>query len=312
MNRALWFLLGLQLRGWLRFGTRSLGTVKGALMALVGLSVFALWLGSLFLTERTPAYTREKILEYGPAALLAYCLLNVVSTSGERAVYFSPGEVNFLFPAPFGRRELLAYKLALSFVFSLPTTLFMTFVFQMYAHSFVAAFVGLLLTFQFMQLFVIIVNLTASAVGARLFTFGRRAAAAVLIVLAAGIAWRVGLMPGKSGATAWLCAAVHSDVWLTVSQPLRYFFNTFLSQRLWPDLAWNALLALLVDVMMLGVVFGMDAQYLEASTAASAGFTLEFAKYVASARPRRAAAERTSAYRWRRGGAAPVRSSGGR
>jgi len=140
----------------------------------VGLGVFALWLVSLFLTEGTPAYTREKILEYGPVGLLLYCLLNVVSTSGERAVYFSPGEVNFLFPAPFGRRELLAYKLVLSFIFSLPTTLFMTFVFQIYAHSFTAAFVGLLLTFQFMQLFVIVVNLTASAAGARLFTFGRR------------------------------------------------------------------------------------------------------------------------------------------
>ncbi len=41
----------------------------------------------------------------------------------------------------------------------------MTFVFQIYAHSFLAAFVGLLLTYQFMQLFVTAVNLAASAVG---------------------------------------------------------------------------------------------------------------------------------------------------
>jgi Putative ABC exporter len=270
VNRALWFLLGLQLRGWLRFGTRSLKTVKGVLLALVGLGVFALWLVSLFLTEGTPAYTREKILEYGPVGLLLYCLLNVVSTSGERAVYFSPGEVNFLFPAPFGRRELLAYKLALSFIFSLPTTLFMTFVFQIYAHSFTAAFVGLLLTFQFMQLFVIVVNLAASAAGARLFTFGRRATATALILLAGGVAWRVGLLPGRAGAADWLRAAVHTDVWQVVSQPLRYYFDAFLSENLWPDLAWNGLLALLVDVVLLGVVFGMDAQYMEASVSASA------------------------------------------
>jgi hypothetical protein len=270
VNRALWFLLGLQLRGWLRFGTRSLKSVKGALLALVGLGVFALWLVSLFLTEGTPAYTREKILEYGPVGLLLYCLLNVVSTSGERAVYFSPGEVNFLFPAPFGRRELLAYKLVLSFIFSLPTTLFMTFVFQIYAHSFTAAFLGLLLTFQFMQLFVIVVNLAASGVGARLFTFGRRAAAAALILLAGGVAWRVGLLPGRAGAAEWLRAAVHTDVWQAISQPLRYFFDAFLSEKVWPDLVWNGLLALLVNVVLLGVVFGMDAQYMEASVSASA------------------------------------------
>ncbi len=270
MNRALWSLLGLQLRGWLRFGTRSLGTLKGALLASVGLGVFALWLVSLFLTERTPAYTREKILEYGPFGLLLYCLLNVVSTSGERAVYFSPGEVNFLFPAPFGRRELLVYKLTLSFIFSLPTTLFMTFVFQIYAHIFIAAFVGLLLTFQFMQLFVIVINLSASAVGARLFTVGRRAATAGLILLAGVVAWRVGLMPGRGGAAEWLRMAVHTDVWQAVSQPLRYFFDAFLSEKVWPDLAWNGLLALVVNVVLVGVVFGMDAQYMEASVSASA------------------------------------------
>ena len=73
----------------------------------------------------------------------------------------------------------------------------MTFVFQIYAHSFLAAFVGLLLTFQFMQFFVIVVNLAASAVGARLFTFGRRAAAAALMVLIGGIAWRASLMFGQ-------------------------------------------------------------------------------------------------------------------
>ena len=104
--------------------------------------------------------------------MLLYCLLNVAFHPGERAIYFSPGEVNFLFPAPFGRRELLAYKLTLGFVFSLPTTLFMTFVFQIYAHSFLAAFVGLLLTYQFMQLFVTAVNLAASSRGRRLCVGG--------------------------------------------------------------------------------------------------------------------------------------------
>jgi Putative ABC exporter len=270
VNRALWLLLGLQLRGWLRYLTRSLGTVKGALLAAVGLVVFLLWVGSIFLARPTPSYTREQIQQYGPLALLLYCLLNVLSTSGERAIYFSPGEVNFLFPAPFGRRELLAYKLALSFLFSLPTALFMTFVFQVYATSFIAAFIGLLLVYQFMMLFVTALNLAASALGARLFTFSRRAAAAAAVVLVALVVWQAGLAPGEGGVGEWVKKAVHTDVWRVASQPLSYFFDTFLSETLWPDLAWNALLALLVDMILLGVVFGLDADYLEASVAASA------------------------------------------
>ena len=240
MNRALWLLLGLQMRGWLRSLTRRLGTVRGAVMALVGLAAFVLWLTSVFLLKRSPKYTSSEILEYGPAVLLIYCLFNVLSNTTERGVYFSPGEVNFLFPAPFGRRELLAYKIAVSFIFTLPSALFMTFVFQIYAHSFLAAFVGILLVLQFMQLFAMALNLAASAVETRLFTVGRRAAAAAAVVLAAAIAWQVGLAPGQGDVEQWLRKAIHTDVWQAVSTPLRYFFEAFLSENLWPDLAWNA------------------------------------------------------------------------
>ena len=44
MSRALWLLLWLQLAGWLRYLGRNLGTVRGALLALVGLVVFVPWL----------------------------------------------------------------------------------------------------------------------------------------------------------------------------------------------------------------------------------------------------------------------------
>ena len=151
----------------------------------------------------------------------------------------------------------------------------MTFVFQIYAHSFVAAFVGLLLTFQFMQLFVIV----GQPGGER----GRRAAVHVrpagrslaVVALVLAIAWQAGWTPGQGGVGEGLARPFNTDVWRTVSQPLSYFFDAFLSEKLWPDLAWNALLALLVDLVLLGVVFGMDAQYLEASVSASAGFTPE-------------------------------------
>ena len=177
--------------------------------------------------------------------------------------------MNFLFPAPFGRRELLAYKLALGFVFSLPTTLFMTFVFQIYAHSFLVAFIGLLLTYQFMQLFVTAVNLAASAGGARLFTFGRRAAAVGAAVLVGAIAWQAGLAPGRGGAAGAGQGRQNGHL-ADGFAPLRYFFDAFLSENLWPDLAWNALLALAVDLVLLAVVFGLDAHYLEASASVSA------------------------------------------
>ena len=146
MNRALWLLLGLQMRGWLRSLTRRLATVRGAVLAAGRPGRLPAVAHQRLPDQAVARPTRsDQILEYGPAALLIYCLFNVLSNPGERGVYFSPGEVNFLFPAPFGRRELLAYKIAVGFVFTLPSALFMTFVFQIYAHSFLAAFVGVLL-----------------------------------------------------------------------------------------------------------------------------------------------------------------------
>ncbi len=39
-------------------------------------------------------------------------LMFVFTSAGEKALYFTPSEVDFLFPAPFHRRELLIFKLA--------------------------------------------------------------------------------------------------------------------------------------------------------------------------------------------------------
>ena len=110
-----------------------------------------------------------------------------------------------------------------------------------------------------------------------------------------------------------LAKAIHTDLWQTISRPLRYFFDAFLSESLWPDLAWNALLALAVDCVLLAVVFGLDADYLEASAAASARIyaRLQRMRRVRAVGRGSAAARRCSACRWRRGGAGPARSSGG-
>src|SRR5205085_9966820 len=110
MNRALWLLIGLQLRGWGRFLARSLRTVKGALLALVGLFIFVPWLLTALTASAAPGFDPETLRRSGPALLLLYCLMNVLTSSGEKAIYFTPAEVNFLFCGPFGRREVLAYQ----------------------------------------------------------------------------------------------------------------------------------------------------------------------------------------------------------
>ncbi len=55
----------------------------------------------------TPTRFRDVI----PPVMLLYVVLTIVTSLGERAIYFSPSDVDFLFPAPFSRRQLLLYKI---------------------------------------------------------------------------------------------------------------------------------------------------------------------------------------------------------
>ncbi len=61
---------------------------------------------------------------------------------------------------------------------------------------------------------------------------------------------------------------LESPVWRVVSSPLRCFFDAFLSEN-WLDLLRFGALGLLVNAALLGVVFGLDADYLETSASYS-------------------------------------------
>ena len=259
MDRALWLLIGLQLRGRARAVGRSLRTVKGLLLALVGLFFFVPWL-ILIVTQRRDALPPDKLLTYGPAYLLFYCLMNVLMSGGERTVYFWPAEVTFLFTGPFTRRQLLGYKVALTLFFTLPTSLFLTAYTQVHAPWILAAFVGVLLMTTFMQLLGMALNLTAASVGARLYSRARR-----LVLIAVLVA---GVLLFRSARLQGVEALFSSEAWYQFSAPLRWFFEAFLADR-WFDLLRFGVLSLLVNLALLGVVFGLDADYLEAATAYS-------------------------------------------
>jgi hypothetical protein len=60
-----------------------------------------------------------------------------------------------------------------------------------------------------------------------------------------------------------------SPVWQTIRSPLLWFVKAFRAEQLWPDFVQYGALALLVDLILVGILFALDAQYLEASAAAS-------------------------------------------
>src|SRR3954471_474367 len=150
MPRALLKLIFLHFKAFLRGSVRGMGTVRGAVFLALGICVMALWLGSTFfgafLQPRTdPGKTRELF----PIWLLAACVLNLATSAGERAIAFTPPGVDFLFPGPVTRRQLLAYKLLKSSVGAIVTATIFSFVFLRYVPSWRAGWLGIFLSLLF-------------------------------------------------------------------------------------------------------------------------------------------------------------------
>ena len=102
-------LYKLQAKALYRRLTRNLRSVKGAFLFIVGVLVIGLWLApSLWQAVRSERTDPAAVRDVTPVILLTMCLLALVSTGGEKAIAFTPAEVDFLFPGPFTRRQLLA------------------------------------------------------------------------------------------------------------------------------------------------------------------------------------------------------------
>src|SRR5260370_29941154 len=109
---ALRVLMRLQMRARFRNMLRGARTVKGALYLCVMLGLFSMSLIpavlAIFLNQKSDTAMVRPFLA---PALFLYCVLTLISSGPESGIFFLPAEVDFLFPAPFRRRDLWLYKL---------------------------------------------------------------------------------------------------------------------------------------------------------------------------------------------------------
>lgn len=115
MDPALWKLMRLQGRGLLRRIFRGARTPRGAVFFAFGILLFAVWMLSAAVSVRFQRRADpENVRAVVPLVVLGVCLLSSVTGATDKAIAFTPGEVDLLFPGPFSRRQLLFYKLAKS------------------------------------------------------------------------------------------------------------------------------------------------------------------------------------------------------
>jgi putative ABC exporter len=273
VDRALWLLLGLRLKAWLRRFRRSMGSAKGITLTVFGLLVFVAWMLPAVLSRRhlhDPAYY-ENVRRFWPWGLLGYSIFTLLMATGERAISFSPAEVNLLFPAPLSRRQLLGYKIIASLGLCLLSGLFMSLFMANNTSWFVGGYVGMVLGLMFLQLFAMAVALVSASLGAAAFSWRRRMVLGLIVLVIAAALWQIGLTEALQLPRLELLAKLEKSLAVqVVLAPFRWIVLAFTAERLWPDLIQWASLALLVDVALAVFVLVLDAQYLEISAAASA------------------------------------------
>ncbi|MBN2476543.1 MAG: hypothetical protein JXB62_18155 [Pirellulales bacterium] len=271
MSRALRMLLRLRLRGFRRRVFRNVKTLRGGIFFLMGTAMIVLWLGpSLAMATamdlRSDPQTVRAVV---PLALLAMCLLNVVTSANEKSMHFTPAEVDFLFSGPFTRRELLAYKLSGSAAAAVLVALMLSAVFLRHSTFWIAALVGYLTMIVFIQLFSMALLLLSQTAAEHAYTRVRRLVLLVALTLAAVAGWHV-FSAGSEKGFLEFARQLHQSPGFWVLAPLEVFGRTLAAEHLVPDLLVWGTLAVAVDAALLVLVMKLDVNYIETAMAVSA------------------------------------------
>lgn len=273
MNPALIKLLLLQARGFARRIVRGAGTPRRALFLIIGIAVIILWLGPALFTSIAVRHSHpqrrdlspQRFRDVAPMVLLGICVLTIVSSAGDKAIAFTPGEVDILFPGPFTRRQLLGYRLTKSTLAALLTSLLLSVAMLPYARSWPACYAGIFLTLLLIQLFSTAGVLLGQTLTQRAYSLFRKAVLAGVLILTFVL---VRHWAAENGGMRAFYRLRYSEAGAAVLAPFDPFGRAITASGA-GDFAVSAGEAVLIDAGLLALVILLDANYVEAALGAS-------------------------------------------
>jgi ABC-type transport system involved in multi-copper enzyme maturation permease subunit len=275
MHTALWKLYRLQVRGSIRSMGVKLKSVRGALLAVFTLLVFGMMIGPSLLMAlkvdraEVTGHSANSLCEVIPVAMLLFVVMSIVTSLGERAIYFSPSDVDFLFPAPFSRRQILLHKILSSVTGAVAVALFFSISLLIHLRSWPAAAVGLFLAVLMSNSLTMCAQLVAQSVTERAFSRGRKLLLGGVIAAFAGVLGQAASQGLNGPWQETLLRARHAPAAEIVLAPFTVFAQIITAERLIPDaLGWVALGATLV-VGVYAIAIWLDANYLETAVRVS-------------------------------------------
>ena len=256
-------LLRLQGRGFLRRTFRNATSPRRAVFLIIGLGTMTLWFGSVIVSQfaasnqinEHKATSIARFHQIAPLALCGICLLTIVSSATDRAIAFTAGEVDILFPGPFTRRQLLAYKLLKSAIGAMVTSILVTIVMTSYGGSLPSCYLGVFLSLLFVQFFSTAGVLLGQTLGNRFKRYFRGAA---VIVLLAGVAIVLRSTLQQIGGIDGLLQFSETDLGQTILRPLRSF-GYAISASTFSQFFTNAGEAAAIDLALVAIIMMLDA-----------------------------------------------------
>ncbi|MCC6678723.1 MAG: hypothetical protein IT436_16445 [Phycisphaerales bacterium] len=266
--RAMWLLLYLRIKGSIRRALFS-GSTRKTIATVVGGVAMGLWLMNLVFRGFTHARTSaEGIRLAGPAVLAWICLMPLAFGGASRMLAFSPAEIDQLFPAPFSRRQLVAFRIVKVSLASLFTGVFYTLIFGGASISWGLSFIAACLAWIFTGLLTMSFALIEATLAQRASLL-RLLPQGLLLAALAAIVWQVFGAPRAGDPAAQARAVLEAPVIQALAIPFRPFIMLFSAQS-WTREAPLWLGICLAEVLILAMVtLRLDTAWLDTSIAAT-------------------------------------------
>jgi hypothetical protein len=261
VHPALRRLMALQARGWLRRQITG-GSPLRRLLRLVAVALFVLWMVTRAMrgfTFATPVAS-EAILDKAPYYIAVLAVIPLLFGNEDRALAFSPPEIDFLFAGPFARRDLVLYKLARVAIASLFGGMLAVIGLSTVIVFWPARLLGAALGLFGINLFATVVTLLREIVAEGAYKAIRWGAAIVVLGAVFGAAFHFG--------TDTLQGRIGSAVVAAALAPARVFAHVLASRSTGELALWSGL-AILLDAVLVGCVLLLDKGYVEAALRAS-------------------------------------------
>ena len=273
MHRALSKLLWLRSHASARRILRGMRSPRRAFMTLFTFALMAFYFVSIlfaFLTESPEfAIDSEIVRAWLPVGLMIFFLVSLVSPATQSPLAFLPAEINFLFPGPFTRRELVLYRLAGTCGLIGAISLVASLTAQHYGATFLGAFLGAYFYLLAGFLASIIISLLKQRIALR-YRRWTQASLWVLLLVSSALVLRYILLSEVLDDPLEAAKRLHeSPAYSIALAPFRLIAGIILTQTADAALLLRTTLAASVNVVGLLLVLNLDSGFLEASLAQS-------------------------------------------